>query len=83
MPKFYCEYCGQEYSNVRSLCAGSCLRHPNGPLKGKHKLYEGTEKAKYTCKFCGQQYGNLRTLTSISCLRHPNGPLKGKHSPAL
>lgn len=53
MPKFYCEYCGQEYSNVQSLCAGSCLRHPNGPLKGKHKLYKGTEKAKYTCKFCG------------------------------
>ncbi|CCY74040.1 putative uncharacterized protein [Brachyspira sp. CAG:700] len=33
---YYCEYCGQKYSDVRSLTANSCSRHPDGPNKGKH-----------------------------------------------
>ncbi len=83
MANFYCEYCGQKYSSVSSLTSSSCPRHPNGPYKGKHKLYEGSEKSKYTCKYCGQTYSSLSSLTSNSCSRHPNGPYKGKHSPAL
>ena len=38
---FYCEYCGAKYSSIASLTSGYCLKHPNGPNKGKHKLYEG------------------------------------------
>ncbi len=83
MPKFYCAYCGYESSSVRSLTSGSCLRHPLGPFKGKHVLYEGSEKSMYTCKYCGNQSSSIRSLTSGSCLRHPLGPFKGKHSPAL
>lgn len=83
MPKFYCVYCGQEYSNVRTLTSCSCPRHPLGPGKGKHILYEGSEKSKYTCKYCGYQYPSIRTLTSCTCPRHPLEPGKGKHSPAL
>lgn len=83
MPNFYCEYCGTSFTNVRTLTACSCFRHPDGPNKGKHKLYEGSEKSKYTCKYCGVQFSNLRTLTACSCHRHPLGPNKGKHSPAL
>jgi len=83
MANFYCEYCGQKYSSVSGLTASSCNRHPLGPGKGKHKLYEGSEKDKYTCKFCGQSYSSIAALTASSCNRHPNGPGKGKHAPAL
>lgn len=83
MANFYCMYCGQKYSSVSSLTGSSCTRHPNGPLKGKHALYEGSEKSQYTCKYCGQKYSTIASLTGSSCTRHPNGPLKGKHSPAL
>lgn len=81
--KYYCKYCGAAYNSVSSLTGNPCLRHPNGPLKGKHELYEGSEKSKYTCKYCGQQYNSISALTGNPCLRHPNGPNKGKHSPAL
>jgi hypothetical protein len=50
MANFYCEYCGQKFSSVSSLTVGNCMRHPNGTCKGRHKLYEGSEKSKYTCK---------------------------------
>lgn len=83
MANFYCEYCGTKYSSVSSLTAGNCARHPNGGNKGKHKLYEGTEKSKYTCKYCGLSYSTLLSLTAGNCARHPNGGNRGKHSPAL
>ncbi len=83
MANYFCEYCGQKFSSVSSLAAASCTRHPNGTGKGKHKLYEGSEKTKYTCKYCGQMFNSLASLTSASCTRHPNGVGKGKHSPAL
>lgn len=80
MANFYCEYCGQKFSSVSSLTVSSCSRHPLGSNKGKHKLYEGSEKAKYTCKYCGQSFSSM---TASSCSRHPNGSNKGKHAPAL
>lgn len=83
MINFYCEYCGQKFSSVSNLTASSCPRHPLGSHKGKHKLYEGSEKPKYTCKYCGQSFSSISTLTSSSCHRHPDGSHKGKHSPAL
>ena len=83
MANFYCEYCGQKYSSVSSLTASSCNRHPNGRCKGKHKLYEGSEKSQDVCKYCGQKYSSLSSLTASSCNRHPNGRCKGKHAPAL
>lgn len=83
MGKLYCEYCGASYDNVRSLTSLSCPRHPLGQGKGKHKLYEGSEKSVYTCKYCGQRYPSIRSMVSVSCPRHPLGPGKGKHSPAL
>lgn len=83
MANFYCEYCGTKYSSVSNLTASSCHRHPNGNNKGKHKLYEGSEKSQYVCKYCGTKYSTLSNLTSSSCHRHPDGTNKGKHSPAL
>jgi hypothetical protein len=80
---YYCEYCGQKYRSVANLTQNWCLRHPNGTNKGKHKLYEGSEKSKYTCKYCGQSYKSISALTLDWCLRHPNGTNKGKHAPAL
>lgn len=83
MAKFYCEYCGTYASSVNSLTACSCVRHPNGAHKGKHKLYEGSEKSRYTCKYCGTTASSINSLTAGSCVRHPNGAHKGKHAPAL
>lgn len=83
MAKFYCEYCGHNSSSVSSLTNGSCHKHPSGSNKGKHKLYEGSEKAKYTCKYCGTDSSSLSSLTNGSCHRHPDGSNKGKHAPAL
>lgn len=83
MANFYCEYCGQQFSSVASLTSNSCSKHPDGSYKGKHKLYEGSEKSQYTCKQCGQQFSSIQTLTSNSCSKHPDGSYKGKHAPAL
>jgi predicted nucleic acid-binding Zn ribbon protein len=74
MPKFYCANCGSEFSSVQALTSCSCYRHPLGANKGKHFLYEGSEKSKYTCKYCGQQYSSIRSMTSSVCYRHPLGP---------
>ena len=83
MANYYCEYCGHKASSVNALTSASCPRHPDGPNKGKHKLYEGSEKSRYTCKYCGHTASSIASLTSASCPRHPNGANKGKHAPAL
>ena len=83
MSNFYCAYCGEAFSNPRNLTIQNCMRHPNGTLKGKHKLYEGGEKSQYFCKYCGKKFSSLQPLTASSCPRHPDGFCKGKHAPAL
>jgi len=83
MSNFYCEYCGYKAGSVQSLTAMNCIRHPSGMNKGRHKLYEGTEKVQYTCKYCGYQAGTIQILTGMRCLRHPSGMHKGSHAPAL
>lgn len=83
MSNFYCEYCGTKSSSISSLTASSCSRHPLGNGKGKHKLYEGSERAKYSCKYCGTSFSSISSLTGSSCNRHPDGNGKGKHAPAL
>ncbi len=83
MSNYYCKHCGSKYSSIASLTASSCLRHPSGPNKGKHTLYEGSEKSRYECKFCGTGYSSLTSLTTSSCNRHPLGANKGKHEAAL
>lgn len=80
---FYCKYCGRKATSVQSLTSSSCLRHPNGPSKGRHALYEGAEKTSYQCKFCGKKSTDIQSLTASKCLRHPNGVAKGNHEPAL
>ena len=80
---YYCKYCGKSANSVSALTAASCMRHPNGPNKGKHALFEGGEKTQYTCKYCGKTFGSIAILTGAHCMRHPDGPNKGKHSPAL
>ncbi|TXJ51885.1 hypothetical protein [Brachyspira aalborgi] len=83
MPNFYCEYCGGKFPDPRNLTIQNCMRHPNGALKGKHKLYEGGEKSSYICKYCGNSFNSIKTMILQNCMRHPNGALKGKHEPAL
>ena len=80
---FYCKYCGHKATSVASLTASACIRHPDGPHKGRHVLYEGSEKETYTCKYCGHKASTIASLTASACIRHPNGPHKGKHAPAL
>ncbi len=83
MDKFYCEYCGRDFRNVRQLTLAKCDRHPDGPNRGPHKLYEGSEKARYTCKYCGRQFPYFRSMVLAKCDHHPLGPNRGNHSPAL
>jgi hypothetical protein len=80
---YYCKNCGNKSSNIKSLTASFCIRHPLGANKGKHELYEGSEKSKYLCKYCGTSNTSISTLTSGFCVRHPHGANKGKHSPAM
>lgn len=80
---FYCEYCGRKYNSISNLTSNSCPRHPDGANKGRHKLYEGSEKTQYFCKYCGRKYNSISDLTSNSCSKHPNGANKGRHAPAL
>ena len=80
---FYCKYCGHKATSVASLTTSACIRHPDGPHKGRHALYEGSEKEAYTCKYCGHKASTISSLTASACIRHPNGPHKGKHEPAL
>ena len=80
---FYCKYCGHKTTSVNSLTSSLCQRHPNGPGKGRHALYEGGEKESYVCKYCGLKSTSIASLTSSKCQRHPNGPAKGRHEPAL
>jgi len=51
--------------------------------KGKHMLYQGSEKSQYTCKYCGTKATSISSLTASYCVRHPKGTNKGHHSPAL
>ena len=83
MANVYCEYCGERDSSIRTLVVKPCPKHPLGFLKGKHKLYEGGEKAMYTCKYCGATEKILKTLVVKPCPKHPNGFCKGNHAPAL
>ena len=83
MANHYCEYCGTPSSNITSLVSTSCHRHPLGSGKGKHKLYEGSEKARYSCKYCGTSASTISNLVGSSCHRHPDGTGKGKHGVAL
>ena len=83
MSNFYCEYCGEAFSNPRNLTIQNCMRHPNGTLKGKHKLYEGGEKSTYICKYCGNSFNSIKTMISQNCMRHEAGVLRGRHAPAL
>lgn len=80
---FYCEYCGSRYNSISSLTSNPCPRHPDGHHKGRHKLYEGSEKTQYFCKYCGSKYNSISNLTANYCSKHPNGANKGRHAPAL
>lgn len=83
MANYYCEYCGRSTTNVTSLTIAICPRHPDGMNKGRHKLYEGSEKSSYICKYCGRSARTIAALTAGRCPRHPKGMSKGWHSPAL
>jgi len=77
MSKVQCKWCGTSATSVSALTVNSCQRNPN---KGKHELYEGSEKSKYTCKLCGTTATSISALTVNTCQRHPN---RGKHEVAL
>ena len=80
---YYCEYCGHKAQDARTLLAAPCPRHPDGCNKGKHKLYEGSEKSQYLCKYCGRKFPSIMVMTGAPCANHPKGTNKGNHSPAL
>lgn len=79
---YYCEYCGHKFPSIRLLTSGTCAFHPDGSNKGKHKLYEGSEKESYNCKYCGRSFKQIIHMR-VSCPQHPKGQNKGRHVPAL
>lgn len=83
MSNFYCKLCGSKFSSIQNLTNGFCLRSPLGALKGRHELYEGSEKSQYFCKLCGQKFTSIQQLVNGFCLRSPLGALKGRHEVAL
>lgn len=36
MAKYFCEYCGEEFSSIQNLTNYRCLKHPNGSQNGYH-----------------------------------------------
>ena len=36
MAKYFCEYCGEEFSSIRNLTGYKCSKHPNGYHNGYH-----------------------------------------------
>ena len=83
MANYYCEYCGHKFPDVRLLVSATCVKHPDGSHKGKHKLYEGSEKSEYICKYCGRKFSSIMLMTSGTCANHPKGSNKGGHAPTL
>lgn len=83
MANFYCKHCGHKAPSVQILTSQPCYKHPLGNNKGRHELYEGSEKSKYTCKYCGYTAPSIMAITMQFCYKHPNGSNKGTHSPAL
>ena len=79
----YCKHCGLQRPTVSSLVSGPCPRHPAGANKGRHVLYEGSEKARYSCRYCGLERPAISSLVAGTCVRHPAGSHKGRHEPAL
>ena len=77
---YQCKYCGHK---ARDVTGSACQRHPDGPGKGRHALYEGATKTSYTCKWCGKRSPDIASLTSSKCQRHPAGSAAGRHEPAL
>lgn len=83
MAKYFCEYCGEEFSSIQNLTIFRCSKHPNGSNSGYHKLYEGGEKSKYFCKYCGEGFSSIRNLITFRCSKHPNGINNGYHAPSM
>jgi hypothetical protein len=81
--RVYCKNCGVSAKTIDSLTSTLCARHPDGPRKGNHELYEGSGKSRYYCKNCGTSAKTIALLTASACNKHPKGSLKGKHEPAL
>lgn len=79
---YYCEYCGHKFPTIQMLASNTCAWHPDGHHKGKHKLYEGSEKSSYDCKYCGRTFKSIMQMRTF-CPRHPKGMNKGRHAPAL
>ena len=76
----YCKYCGEKYSDAKSLLSNSCSHHPSGFRKGRHALFEGDKDGPFRCKFCGSSYPSLRTLVTNRCTKNPERG--GNHRPA-
>lgn len=69
MANYYCKYCGDSGSSIRSLTNGRCSKNPT--IQKYHVPYEGREKSKYYCKYCGDSSSSIRSLTNGRCSKNP------------
>ena len=77
---YYCELCGEEYTDVQALLYNSCLKNKMGSTCGHHKLYEGGMKSVYICRYCGKEYSSIKAMVFNGCPRREFGE---RHAPAL
>ena len=45
--KFLLRILREKFTSIAQLTSSFCPKHPDGFSKGKHKLYEGSEKSQY------------------------------------
>jgi len=67
MANFICEYCGVQYSDLRTMINSACAKSPTK----KHVPFEGGVRAEYICKHCGVKYRDFRTLINSACSKSP------------
>ena len=78
MTKFYCEYCGLNFSTIEELNSSICSNHKFMNIKGSHKLYDGEDNTKLICRYCGQGFTSMQESFG-TCIKHPKGEHKGNH----
>ena len=62
----YCKYCGQKYTDARTLLSCSCSKHPDG--RGKHALFEGDKEGPFDIAAVSEKYrynGTLKTASDV------------------
>ena len=62
--KYFCMFCGEEFSNPSSVRYGVCL----GSKDKKHVLSSCVSGSNLFCRFCGERFSNPTAVRFGICL---------------